>query len=274
MGRSIRMRLHQIMEPAVEGDRASKVFDVGIMALIVVNVLAVILETVKSIESEFGEILYRFEVFSVAVFTVEYALRLWSCVEDDRFARPVLGRLRYMVSPIALIDLLAVLPFYLPLFLALDLRFIRVLRLFRIFRLFKIGRYSESMKRMGAVFRKKKEELGLAVFIVLILLVFTSCIMYYVEHEAQPEAFSSIPRAMWWGVATLTTVGYGDVYPMTAIGKVLGAVIALLGVGMVALPAGIIASGFAEEIHASREEAKLVCPHCGKTFDAAKDGDA
>jgi len=133
----------------------------------------------------------------------------------------------------------------------------------RIFRLFKLGRYSSAMKTMARVLRNKKEELGITIFIVLLLLIIASSLMYFVENPVQPEVFSSIPAAMWWGVETLTTVGYGDVIPQTALGKALGMVIAILGIGMFALPAGILGSGFFEEVQSKRRESE-VCPHCGK----------
>lgn len=263
MGSAIQRRVYEIMETAVGDDRASRFFDISIMTLILLNVLAVIMETVKPLDTEFAWFFQRFEMVSVIIFSTEYILRIWTCTQNERYRGALKGRIRYILSPMALVDLLAILPFYLPMIISLDLRFIRILRLLRVFRLLKIGRYSESLKKFGIVLKMKKEELGIAVFIVGFLLVFTSCIMYYVENEAQPEAFSSIPKAMWWGVATLTTVGYGDVYPITALGKVLGAMIAILGVGMVALPAGIIASGFSEQIK-HRKDDPFVCPHCGK----------
>ncbi len=248
------------------GDTPSRVFDLAIMTLIILNIFAVILETVKSIESEYSFWLRSFELFSVIIFSAEYIMRLWLCTVDFRYKSAVKGRLKYMLSPMALIDLLAILPFYIPMIITLDLRFLRALRLMRLMRLLKIGRYSESLKKFGVVLRLKKEELGITVFIVALLLILTSSIMYYIEHEAQPDAISSIPMAMWSAVATLTTVGYGDVYPVTVLGKLLGAVIAVLGVGMVALPAGIIASGFTEQIHIEKKKT-IVCPHCGKSIE-------
>ena len=204
----------------------------------------------------------------MTVFTVEYVLRLWTCTMHREFSRVVVGRARFALTPLALVDLIAILPFYLPMILPFDLRFIRILRLVRLLRLLKMGRYLESMRTLGRVFTSKKEELIIAISIVSILLVLASSVMYFLEYEAQPEAFSSIPAAMWWGVATLTTVGYGDVYPVTPLGKVLGGIIAITGIGIFALPAGILASGFAEEIQERRGKGRL-CPHCGQDIDKA-----
>lgn len=259
----LKRRTYQIVERVDENDREGYAFDLFIMALIVLNVAAVLLETVEWIAAPIRGFFYGFEIFSVAVFSAEYILRLWSCTANPRYAGALRGRLRYALTPLALIDLLAILPFFLE-FLALDLRFVRSLRLFRLLRIFKLARYSSSMRTLGNVLKAKKEELLVTLFVVLILLVFAASAMYYAEHDEQPDKFSSIPAAMWWGVATLTTVGYGDVYPVTVEGKLLGAVIAVLGVGLFALPTGILASGFAEEIQRTQRRDVLVCPHCGR----------
>lgn len=151
-------------------------------------------------------------------------------------------------------------------FTSFDMRFIRGIRLFRLIRLLKIGRYSSSLRTLINVLKRKKEELIISVFSIFILLIIVSSLMYFIEHKAQPEAFSSIPASMWWGIITLTTVGYGDVYPVTIVGKLYGSFIAFLGIGLFALPAGILASGFAEEIHQSKVDNSETCPHCGKSL--------
>ena len=231
--------------------------------MISLNVIAVVLETVESISSQYVSIFRAFEIFSVVIFTIEYLLRIWTCTNDERYQRPISGRVRFALTPLVIVDLLAILPFYLPMCIALDLRFIRAIRLFRIFRMFKMGRYSESLRTLGRVAKSKKEDLLITVFLVGFLLIVASSLMYFVEKDAQPEAFSSIPATMWWGMATLTTVGYGDIYPVTIAGKILGAVISVLGIGMFALPTGILASGFSEEIQQRRRKPQS-CPHCGK----------
>lgn len=228
--------------------RVSRMFDIFIMVLIVLNVVAVIFETVDSISERFHEFFVVFEFFSVMVFSFEYVLRVWACTSLKRYAHPVWGRISYIFTLGALIDLLAILPFYLPLVLSLDGRFLRILRLFRLFRLFKLGRYSSAFKMIENVLNSRRSELSISVGIILSMLVIASSMMYFIENEAQPEKFSSIPETMWWGVATLTTVGYGDVYPITPFGQLFGAIIAILGVGMFALPAGIIAAGFEREL--------------------------
>lgn len=267
MIQNAKRRIYEILEKALPGDTASKIFDIFIITLIFLNIIAVILGTVKSIEIAYRSFLRSFEVFSVIIFTIEYILRLWSCTSDKKYRSPLLRRLRFATSPMAIIDLLAIVPFYLPMFIPFDLRFVRVLRVFRMFRLFKIGRYSDSMKTLANVLRAKREDLLVTVSAVVVLLVFVSSIMYFVENEAQPEAFASIPAAMWWGVSALTTVGYGDVFPITALGKFLGALIALLGIGMFALPAGILGGGFVEEMQKRKDRKCKTCPHCGKAID-------
>jgi voltage-gated potassium channel len=226
----LRRRVYEILERGGPGDLASQIFDYFILSLIALNILALILETVEPLRGAHGKAFARFELASIVVFTVEYLSRVWSCTSDPVYRRPLRGRLRFAATPLAAIDLAAILPFYLPMLIPLDLRFIRALRLFRLFRLLKVGRYSQSVPLVGGVVRSKKEELGVALFTVAVLLIIVSSVMYYVENEAQPEAFGSIPAAMWWGVATLTTVGYGDVYPVTASGKACAALVALLGV--------------------------------------------
>ena len=159
-----------------------------------------------------------FEAFSIAVFTVEYVLRVWSAIEQTypRYKHPLWGRLRYAASPMAVIDLLAVLPFYLSFLLPIDLRVLRVLRLVR---MFKLTRYSPAMNLLLAALREEVQAIAAALFVLLLLLVLASSLAYLAEHEAQPAAFGTIPQAMWWAIVTLTTVGYGDVVPVTPLGK-------------------------------------------------------
>jgi voltage-gated potassium channel len=234
------------------------------MGLIVANVIAIMLETVDWFFESYELYLWYFEFISVMIFTVEYGLRVWVSVEDPEFAGAVSGRLKYIGTHWAVIDLLAFLPFYLP-FLGLDLRFLRILRLLRIFRIIRVGRYSEAADILGVVVRKRKEEIAVTMLLFSILLVISSSLMYYAEHEAQPNVFSSIPESMWWGVITLTTIGYGDVVPITPMGKLIGGIIAILGIGMYALPTSILGAGFVEELR--KRKGKKKCPHCGKNID-------
>jgi len=253
-------RVYKLLNESHRTGSAAWFVDVFIIGLVALNVLAIVLESVPSLQRRFGAVFNAFELFSVAVFTVEYVLRAWSASADPRFRAPVLGNLRYMATPLALIDLLAILPAYLPL-LGVDMRLLRILRLFRLFRIFKTVRYLKALTLIGGVVHDKKEELTIAVIFTMFMLLIASTLMYYVETTAQPEKFSSIPETMWWGIATLTTVGYGDVYPITPLGQLLGGLIAVFGIGMFALPAGILASGFSEAL--AHRHAHAVCPHCG-----------
>jgi voltage-gated potassium channel len=247
MPNTLRHRCHEFINGTRTDAPFSRVLEKALIILIAINVMAVVLETVEAIAQEYGTALYYFEVFSVAVFSIEYLLRLWTCVESDdpRHKHAVAGRLRYMLSPMALIDLVAILPFFLVFFVSVDLRFVRI---FRLLRLLKLTRYSAALSLVGSVLYLERRPLGAAAIVMLVLLIFSSSFVYLAEREAQPEAFSSIPAAMWWGIATLTTVGYGDMTPITPLGRFLGGIVTVLGVGMFAMPAGILASGFAQAV--------------------------
>jgi voltage-gated potassium channel len=233
---------------------------VSIGVLIALSLVSVILESEQAIEAAIGDYLYAFEVFVIVAFSVEYVLRLWSIVHHPKYRHWFFGRLRYAVTPLALVDLVAVLPFYLPAVTTLDLRFIRTLRLVRLARVLKLGHYSKSLTLISRVVKHKRHEMGAALFLVFLLLVIASTLMYHIEHEVQPEVFSSIPKSLWWGVATLTTIGYGDIVPITAAGRTLAAIISVLGIGVFALPSGILVSGFIEEVQQKHDV--IICSRC------------
>lgn len=244
---------HRLLGGEGHEDWVVKVFDGFLIGLIILNVIAVVLESIETLSIAHGPIFHAFDLASVAVFSVEYLVRVWIAVEldDPRFRHPVWGRLRWMVTPMAIIDLLSVLPFFLGMFVQMDLRAIRVLRVLRVF---KLGRYSMAMNVMAAVARQEARAIGAVLFVMMVVLVFTSSLMYLFEHHAQPHVFADIPTSMWWAVVTLTTLGYGDMVPLTPFGRMLGALTAVLGVGMIALPAGVLASGFSEQMRQRREE--------------------
>jgi voltage-gated potassium channel len=253
---SIKQRLH-IAFYGSNGTGASLMLQFSISALIVLNVFAVLLETEDQLGVAYRTAFSAFEWFSVTIFTVEYLARIWVSNLSPRYMPPVGNRLSYMLSPMALIDLLAIAPSLLSI-AGVDLR---VVRLVRLMRLFKLTRYSAAMSALAAAIRAGKDELVLTVFIMGILLLFSGTLIYFAEHNAQPEEFSSIPASLWWAVVTLTTIGYGDVYPVTIAGKVIAGVSAIFGIGMIALPGGIIANGL---IQNAKAKSKNVCPHCGK----------
>ena len=243
----LRARIYEVIESTQPGNGIGVWFDRFLIVLIVTNVIAVILETVDQISEVYSDFFFVFELFSVAIFSIEYLMRLWTIVDgpDANFRAPVAGRLRYALTPMALIDIAAILPFYLSVFIGIDLRFMRV---FRLLRLLKLTRYSTAMHMLGATLYTQRRALLAALMIVFMTLILTSSVIYLFEKDAQPEAFGSIPEAMWWGLATLTTVGYGDIYPITLVGKIFGSIVMILGIGIFALPVGILATGFAEEI--------------------------
>ena len=260
MSASLRDRVfHLLDEPATRSGRMVQRLLVGLIAL---NVTAVILESVQSIGVRWAGAFKIFEAVSVVIFSVEYLLRAWVAPSAPKFARPVLGRLRYLVTPLAVLDLLAVLPFYLPMLLPFDLRFLRALR---ILRLLKLWRYSESVRILRDVLRDRKAELMATLSILAMVVVLASGLAYLVEHPVQPDVFSSIPATMYWAATTLTTMANGDMRPVTAVGKVLASCIAVCGVGLFALPAGILGSGFVEKYFEHRRGRR--CPHCGKSLD-------
>ena len=253
-----RKRVWSLLEPANENDNFSRIVDVFLVSLIFFNILMVILETVEELYMDYRIFFKYFELFSVIIFSFEYIGRLWSCVENkENNESNFKSRIRYIFSFSAIIDAVAILPSLLAfLFPTVDLRFVRALR---IFRLLKFSRYSNSINTLLEVLWDQRKSFGAAFFILFIVLIISSSGMYLVEKDVQPEKFGSIPRSMWWSIVTLTTVGYGDVFPITSLGKIFGSIIIILGIGTVALPAGILASAFTEHTKRSqkRYEEKL-----------------
>jgi voltage-gated potassium channel len=248
---ALRGKVHQVLEAETTALPLGRAVNYALIALIVGNVVALVLGSEAAIAARYGDWLRAFEWFSVALFTLEYAARLWAAVEGPRHRRPVLGRLRYMLTPLALVDLVAILPFYLGFLLPFDLLFMRV---FRLVLIFKLSRYQASMSLLGRVLRNEAGPIAAAVFVLGMLLVVAASFAWLAEHDAQPEVFADILDALWWAVVTMTTVGYGDMVPVTPLGKLIGGIIAVIGLGMVALPAGLLASGFSEQLHHRRRE--------------------
>lgn len=241
--------IHEKLDPSDRSDLISRSLNLFLIALIAINVAAVILETVEGIETRFHTAFWVIEIISVAVFSVEYAARVWASPEDPEFRDSKHPRLAYMTSPLAIIDLVAILPFYLGFIVDMDLRFLRVLRLLRIL---KLTRYSSAMSMLLDVFREEANAFFAGFFILIVLLVLAASGAYLAEHEVQPDKFGSIPEAMWWAMATLTTVGYGDVVPITPVGQIFGSLVGVVGIGIAALPAGILASGMADLLRRRR----------------------
>ncbi|NOX67763.1 MAG: ion transporter [Gammaproteobacteria bacterium] len=248
---SLRHTVFRVLETANGNDRLSRAVDISIVALICASVVAVVLESIATLETEYADWFYWFEVVTVSVFSVEYFCRVWSSVEKENRNHSdssFIVRLRFVFSFHAMIDVIAILPFYLLTFGltgGFDMRFLRAVRLLRVL---KLTRYSSALNMLFTTISENGRSLGASFFILMTVMLLASSGIYYFERESQPVDFGNIPAAMWWAFATLTTVGYGDVTPITAGGKVFGALITVVGVGMVALPTGILASGFAQQL--------------------------
>ena len=268
MYKRIKNSIYNLIRDDDDNNTASNIFDGIIISLIIINVIMVIADTFK-LPDYIKSISYCIEIVSVVIFTIEYIIRVWT--SDLMFSElsPIKSRLKYIFSFMAIVDLLAILPFYVPFLIPVDLRVLRMLRIVRLLRVFKVNRYTHALSAIGRVFKRKKSQLLSSVFVVIILMIIAAVLMYNVENAAQPEVFSNAFTSLWWAVATFTTVGYGDIYPITVLGKILSGVIALLGIGLVAVPTGIISSGFMEQIEEEKNnqnnenDKKEYCPYCG-----------
>ena len=247
MKRKFRRELYRILEAQNYSSWLTKLDQLFFTILIILDISCFILETSQPLDLNYHWLFKGVAIFSTIFFTLEYGLRLWLCTVERKFRHPVWGRVRYAFTPMAIIDFISTFPFYLVLVFH-NLAFLKTLRLLRLARILKIGRHSKSVRSLVRVIISKQEELLVTLSIISFLLIIASSLMFFAEHDAQPEVFSSIPASMWWGVVTLTTVGYGDIYPVTVIGKLLGAGLACFGIGVFVLPAGIVASGFAKEV--------------------------
>lgn len=248
--RSVRSSTFNLLEHPLDTP-TSRLINYFIIGLIILNILATVVGSVSEIYEPYSWLFNGFEIFSVLVFTVEYIARIWSSVEDEEAQghSAFQVRLRCMLKPASLIDALAVVPFYLGMFFSLDLRF---MRFFRLLRIFKLTRYSRSLNILVTVVRNESQAFSMTLFILFTILLLSAGGIHVFEKDVQPDAYGSIPQSLWWAIATLTTVGYGDVTPITTGGKIFGAMVMIVGIGMVALPTGILSSAFSEEIRYRR----------------------
>ncbi len=269
----MKRRTYELLEVGNNDDWISHAVDTGLLLLIITNVAAIVIATDDQIHSAAPTAFRYFELVSFCIFAGEYALRLWSCTADPEFAHPVTGRLRYMVQPLMVTDAIAVLSYFVFLIYpsGLDLGALRALRL--VSRAARLARYSPGLRALSTAISAKKNELLAVVSVVAALLVIAASLMYYIEESAQPDEFHSIPAAMWWSIITVTTVGYGDVAPVTPLGRLLAGFIALLGIGIFALPAGILGSGFMEHVSRRRASPAVTCPRCGLQFEVPSSSD-
>ncbi len=257
-------KIYKLVQKGSHGKKINLIFDYVIMTLIILSVISIILESVKGISPSLRKLLNLFDIFSVLVFSIEYLLRLYVSDLTHPTKNKFQSLIKFIFSANGLIDLLAILPFYLPMLIKTDLRFLRTLRLTRFLRILKVNRYTNSLNVIGSVIKEKKSELIVTCFVTFLLLIMASFIMYNIEGEKQSDAFPNVLASFWWAIATLTTVGYGDIYPVTGLGKFISGVIALMGIGLVALPTGIISSGFMNKMEKQKnDEKEIICPHCG-----------
>ncbi|KGJ98458.1 ion transporter [Thalassotalea sp. ND16A] len=243
----LRKKAFKLIEGNVDNSPLSKHINLFLIVLIIANVVAVIFESDDEFNRQFSTEFALFELISVSIFSLEYLLRIWSCVESYQFKQysSLQARLRYMTSPLAVIDLIAIAPFFISLFIAIDLRYLRLLR---VLRLLKLSHHFKGFNIFLTVILKELKSITAALMVMIFLIIIAASLMYTVENEAQPEFFGSIIQSLWWAVVTMTTVGYGDVTPVTLLGKMVATFIMLVGVGLVALPAGMLAARFGDEL--------------------------
>jgi len=253
----MRKRVHDMLEMTDPEDFTSRAFSLFIISLISINIICIVLESIPELDLRYRDVFFSIEIVSTIIFALEYSLRLWSCVESKtENSQPIRTRIHYALSPLAIVDLLAFLPSILQLlFPGIDLRFLRVLRLLRVF---KLTRYFTSFELLLNVLYEERKNLAGIFVLLLVILTLAASALYLVERDIQPDKFGSIPQAMWWAIAALTTVGYGDVYPLSGPGQILGSLVTIVGIGMVALPSGILASAFSEQMRRKRESLQLV----------------
>jgi voltage-gated potassium channel len=271
--------LYDTMEVPASEDRQGLVYELFMSVLIILNALAMIVGTVAVIQQEYDWILTPFENSSLLIFSVEYIILLWVCTENSDYSDPLGGRIRYALTPVALINLLSVLPAFIPFLIPFDLRALRLLRLFRIIRLLKLTKYSDSLKIIFRALEAKKEQFLLTFVAVIVFVIITSIFVYYAETGENPnEAFTDLPHTIWWGLDTLSPVSGEDAAPITVTGKMIMTIYALLQIAIFAIPAGIMCSAFdeqwAKEYNASCHgpadpptRIQVSCPHCAQSFE-------
>ena len=253
--RTFRQKIHALMFESAYGGKLKEFFDVFIGVWVLISVLAVVMETVASVTYLINIEFVILDTIAVAIFTLEFMMRIYSSVEEPGHRNPLTGRIKEFTKPSTFIDFLAILPFFLEVLLRdhLDLRFLRI---FRLARLLKLTRGSDATATLFKVIKREWPVMSAAAFIMILLIVLTASLGYLVEHAAQPEKFENIPTAIYWAVVTLASVGYGDISPITPIGRVITVIMSLLGIGIFAIPAGLLASAFSDQLHKERESLK------------------
>jgi hypothetical protein len=251
-GRTFRQRIHALVFPSEYGGTLHTLYDTFIVIWVVLSVIAVVLESVQSIHYLLNLEFLILDAIAVSIFSIEYCLRLYSCVEEPGYQKAITGRLKLAKSSSSVIDLLAIVPFFLEVFLhhLFDLRFLRV---FRLLRLLKLTRYTAATQSLSKVIVREWPVMAASAFILMLLVVLTASLGYLFEHEAQPDKFENIPQSIYWAVITLASVGYGDISPVTPAGRAMTIVLALIGIGIFAIPAALLSSAFSDQLKMDRE---------------------
>lgn len=269
--RKFKNLVYNIIRDDDKNGLAANIFDGTIIILIILNIIFVVADTFN-MPSWYVTLSSVVEVISLVVFTVEYIMRFLTADLKYPSDSHIRARIKYVFSFMAIIDLLAILPSYLPVVFGSEFFVLKAFRLFRLLRIFKFSRYTSAMAMIGNVFKRKRHHLVSSMLVIFVLIIVASVFIYHVENEANPDAFENAFSGIWWAVATFTTVGYGDVVPITALGKLFASVIALLGIGLVAVPTGIISAGFIEladekEKEGEAADEKKFCPYCGHEYE-------
>ena len=254
--RRLRAQVFAILHEPDPGNRLARWFNYVLAGLIIGNAIAITLESMPGIHSALFEALWWIEAFSTGAFIIEYLARVWTCVEQGHLSRSVRGRLRWMLQPLSLLDLIAIVTYWTP----WDLRFLRVLRLVRLLKIFHLYEFEAALDRLGVSLERRKELLLVAVTLMALFVYLSASLLYQLEHERQPKVFTSIPATFWWATVTFNTIGYGDMAPLTPLGRLCAALIAVFGIGVFALPTAIVTAAI---IESSATGTAYVCDACG-----------
>lgn len=254
--RRLRSQLFAILHAPDPGNRVARWANYFLAALIIANAVSITLESVPGLNRTLATTLWWFEAVSTGLFVIEYAGRVWACVEQHRLSNPVWGRLRYARQPLALLDLVAILTYWTP----WDLRFLRVVRLVRLLKILHLYEFEAALDQLTVSLTKRKELLLVSVALMALFVYLSASLLYQIEHERQPEVFSSIPATFWWASVTFNTIGYGDMVPLTRLGRLFASLVSVFGVGVFALPTAIVIAAI---IESSATGTAYVCESCG-----------
>jgi len=250
--KSLRQNIFALLNPTPHSYEVNKYIDYVVIMAVLISVISIILETVQEVNSVWSAEFKTLDILTVTIFSIEYVLRVYSCCEIQRYSKPIRGRILYIFSASALIDLLAISPFYISLFVnkSIDLRFLRI---FRLTRLLKLTRYTGTLNTLLKAVQREKYVLMAAAFMMILMIILTASLGYMFEHDSQPDKFESIPASMYWAVITLASVGYGDITPITPLGRLMTVIVSFVGIGIFAIPAGLMASSFTDQLRLDRK---------------------